>query len=85
MPASAEKVALVEPAATVTDAGTVNAVELLESETTSPPVGAACESVTVQVDCVPELRDVGLQDRVLSEGQMTLKVAPTPLTGRSFP
>jgi hypothetical protein len=34
------KVAVVRPAATVADAGTVNAVALLDSATLAPPVGA---------------------------------------------
>ena len=43
-------VAVVAAAATVTDAGTVNAeVALLESVTVVPPVGAALERVTVHV------------------------------------
>ena len=42
------KVALVEPAATVTLGGTVAAfVLLLERVTTAPPEGAAAESVAV--------------------------------------
>ncbi|MCU1336772.1 MAG: hypothetical protein JWO19_2353 [Bryobacterales bacterium] len=48
--AVAVKVAVVAAGATVTEAGTVNAeVALLESVTVEPPVGAALESVTVQV------------------------------------
>jgi hypothetical protein len=43
------KVALVDPAATVTDAGTVSEVLLLASVTAEPPVGAAWVSVIVQV------------------------------------
>ena len=43
-------VAVVAAAATVADAGTVNAeVALLESVTVVPPVGAALERVTVHV------------------------------------
>src|SRR5215471_16994167 len=44
------KVAVVAPAATVTDAGTVAAfVLLLASATTAPPAGAAVAKVTVPV------------------------------------
>jgi hypothetical protein len=43
------KGALVEPAATVTEAGTVAAVLLLARLTTNPPVAAAAFSVTVQL------------------------------------
>ena len=41
------KVAVEDPAETVTLASTVAAALLLESETTAPPVGAAAVSVTV--------------------------------------
>jgi hypothetical protein len=39
--AVAENGAVVDPEATVTEAGTVSEVLLLASETTDPPVGAA--------------------------------------------
>ncbi len=45
----AEKLAVVEPAATVTEAGTVTAELLLARLTTKPPVGAAALSPTVHV------------------------------------
>lgn len=45
----AEKVALVAPAATITDAGTVTAGSLLDRLTLKPVVGAAAFSLTVQV------------------------------------
>jgi hypothetical protein len=50
-----------DPAATVTDAGTVNAAALLDKATLAPPPAAACVSMTVQV--IEELcpRLVGLQ------------------------
>ena len=47
--AVALKVAVVPPAATVTDACTVSEVLLLASVTLDPPVGAVWVSVTVQV------------------------------------
>ncbi len=50
----AEKLALVAPAATVTDDGTVTAVSLLDRLTAWPPVPAAAFSVAVQVS-VPAL------------------------------
>jgi hypothetical protein len=57
----AVKVAVVAPAATVTDAGTWAAAVLLEVRlTTAPPVGAALLSVTVPVEEVPPATDVGL-------------------------
>jgi len=46
---AAEKLALVAPAGTVTEVGTVTALLLLESVTACPPVGAAELSVTVQL------------------------------------
>ena len=55
------KVALVLPAGTVTLAGTVAAAVLpLVSVTTAPPVGAASFNVTVPVEDVPGITDVGL-------------------------
>jgi hypothetical protein len=42
-------VAVVAPAATVTDAGTASSVLLLASVTEVPPAGAGCASVTAQV------------------------------------
>jgi hypothetical protein len=59
--AVALKVAVVAPAATVTDAGTVSEVLLLPSVTLDPPVGAVCVSVTVHVLTALCPRLVGLQ------------------------
>ncbi len=50
------KLALVAPASTVTLVGTVAAVELSESDTTAPPVGAAALKVTVPVEELRPLR-----------------------------
>ena len=47
--AVAVKVAVVDPDATVTEAGTVSAVLLLESVILDPPAGAVWVSVAVQV------------------------------------
>ena len=55
------KLALVAPASTVTLAGTVAAVELSESDTTAPPVGAAALKVTVPVEEFPPTTPVGLR------------------------
>ena len=82
VPAVAEKVAAVVPAPTVTDAGTVNRPELEESATESPPVGAAFDRLTVQVETAPELRVDGLQ--VTLEGmagaeRVRVNVCVTPL------
>jgi hypothetical protein len=53
------KLAAVDPAATVTETGTVSAELLSETVTTEPPDGAAPESVTVQIDVPPEATVVG--------------------------
>lgn len=56
-------VALVEPAGTVTLAGTVATnVLLLDSATVAPPEGAAAANVTVPVDVFPPVTLVGLND-----------------------
>jgi len=57
--AAAWNVALVEPAATVTDDGTVSELLLLEIPITAPPVGASWDNDTVQFDDAPEVREVG--------------------------
>ncbi len=56
-------VALVAPCATVTVAGSVaTSTLLLFSTTTSAPIGASPESVTVPVDGEPPLTRVGYTD-----------------------
>ena len=55
-------VAVVLPAATVTLAGTVADELLLDSATEIPPVGAAALTVTVPVEELPPVTDVGLSD-----------------------
>ena len=54
------KVAVVWPAVTVTLAGTDAAGFVLERVTTAPPAGAAAFNVTVPVEAVPPVTDVGL-------------------------
>lgn len=66
MTAVAVKLAEVAPDATLTEAGTVNAVILLDSVTVIPPVPAACDSVATQADVPPTFRLVGLQDTRLT-------------------
>ena len=46
---------MVEPATTVTEAGTVSAVLLSETATLEPPVGAAWDNVTMQGALPPEV------------------------------
>jgi hypothetical protein len=58
-PAVAVNAAAVEPAGTVTDAGTVKAELLSVTATVVPPVGAARESVTVHEEVVPDGTEVG--------------------------
>ena len=59
-------VPLVAPAATVTLAGTVADVLLLDNVTNAPPVGAAPFSVTVPVAPTPPTTLVGLTDTAVS-------------------
>ena len=61
-------VAVVAPAATVTDTGIVAAALLDASVTTMPPAGAADNKVTVPVLAVPPVTDVGFKATVLSTG-----------------
>jgi hypothetical protein len=55
----AVKLAVVAPDGTVTEDGTLRAELLSETATEAPPVGAARERLTVQVDVAPEPIDVG--------------------------
>ena len=55
-------VALTRPAATVTDAGTVSTLVLLDNATTTPPAGAAAVNVTVPVALAPPVTDAGFSD-----------------------
>jgi hypothetical protein len=59
--AVALKVAVVDPAAMVTEAGTESEALLLASVTVEPPTEAVCDSVTVQVLTALWPRLVGLQ------------------------
>jgi hypothetical protein len=63
VPEAALKVAVTDAAATVTDAGTVSAVALLDRVTLAAPLGAGCVRVTVQAveELVPTV--TGLQMR----------------------
>ena len=61
--------AVVAPAPTVTDTGTVSAVLVSEIVTAVPPEGAACDSVTVQVEVPPEVIPVGLHCSPVTVGR----------------
>lgn len=54
------KVAVVDPAATATEAGTLAFALLLERVTVNPPVGAAPVIVTVPVEEAPPVSAFGL-------------------------
>ena len=66
-------VAEVDPAATVTEAGTVAKSELEVSTTTMPPLGAGPLSVTVPVDGAPPWTDPGVSVMALTVGAWTVK------------
>jgi hypothetical protein len=69
----AEKLPVVDPAATVTDAGTVTAVLLLARLTANPPLAAATFSVTVQLSVPVPVIDPLVQLSPLNTG------TPVPL------
>jgi len=72
------KVAVVAPAATVTEAGTVAAAVLEEVRvTTSPPVPAALAKVTVPVDGVTPATVDGLSDSERTVAAVTVSVFET--------
>ena len=79
--AVAVNVAVVAPAATVTEAGTVRAMLLLERSTAAPPAGAAAVSLTVQAAEEPEATLVGVQVSVDNVGGVSpsVKVLAPPL------
>lgn len=70
------KEALVAPAATDTLAGTCAAAALLvERVTSAPPAGADPFNLTVPVDEVPPITEVGPRVKELSLAAVTMKVA----------
>ncbi len=80
VPAVAVKVFVVVPAETDTDAGTVNNPLLLDSVTVAPPVGAACDNVTVHVDVPPVPKLVGLHESELTAtAEGTVRLPPVAL------
>ena len=79
-----EKFAEVEPAATVTDEGTLAALLALARVTTTPPAGAAEASVTVPVDGCPPITDDGLTARELNAGALITGLYPSWITSKSL-
>lgn len=74
--AVALKVAVVAPAVTVAEAGTVSKALLLESATTEPPVGAAVFRVTVQLAMALGFRLPGVQVSAEMLGTVMIPLAP---------
>ena len=70
-------VAVVLPAGTVTLEGSCAAELLSESDTTIPPEGAGPVRVTVPIDELPPVTDVGLTVTALSAAGLIVKVACT--------
>src|SRR5207302_1658556 len=60
MPAATVNVVVVAPAATVTEAGTVRPVKLLDIATAVPPAAANFDKLTAQVELELELNEVGV-------------------------
>lgn len=71
--AAAVKLAVVDPAATVTIVGTVTDELPDDNVTVAPPAGAAPDNVTVQLALPSPVIDVGVQ---LTEFSVTLAVDP---------
>ena len=63
-----------DPAGTTTLAGTEAVVEPLFSVITVPPVGATPVNVTVPVEGVPPVTDVGLRPRLVTAGDSTVRL-----------
>ena len=83
VPAVAVKVAVVDPAGTVTDPGTVSAAALLDRATVPPPV---FDRVTVQVLVRLLLKEPGVQLRAVKLGATgTANAPPVPLMGSASP
>jgi len=79
------KLALVAFAATVTDAGTVTLVLLLDRLTLTPPLGAAAFTVTVQASVPDPVIEELVQVSALSTGVAAAVVVPVSATSRGDP
>ena len=76
-------IAVLKPAATVTDVGVVSSALLLDSPTGVPPVGAALVRVTVQVLAALFPRLVGLhasEDKTTEATRFTVALCETVLS-----
>ena len=78
-PLVAENVFEVDPAATVSDVGTVNRALLLDNDTVVPPDGAAWFRVTVQVLEALDPRLAGLQESAETWGRVAPPVTTPPV------
>jgi hypothetical protein len=88
VPAVAVKFAVLAPAGTVTEAGTVRAGLFEAIATTEPPVGAGFDNVAVQIVTAPEPSDPGehcKEDMVGGPACTTLTAPPVPETDAKFP
>lgn len=79
------KFAVVAPAATVTDDGTVNAALFEERPTEAPPVGAARDIVTVQEEVPPDPTEFGVQDKPEADGGVTVITPLVPVNEIQVP
>jgi hypothetical protein len=81
VPVLALNVTVVAAAATVTEAGTVRMLLLFERVTLTPPLGAACVRVTVQVaeEFAPRLDGLQASEEISSGTRVTFAVADEPL------
>ena len=83
----ATNVAVLLPAATVTEAGVVTEVLLSDRATTTPPAGAGPVKVTVHVDGDPPVTDAGLQlkaDTSTGDGTVTTPPLDDVVSGMAF-
>lgn len=80
--------ALLDPAGTVTDAGTLKRAELELSATAAPPGPAAALNLTVHSNDAPGPAADGLHDREVTVGEAVVETVITPpvaVTGRDVP
>ena len=69
-------VAVVAPAFTTTDVGTVAALKLLLSVTLIPPEGATPLRVTVPIEVPPPITEAGFRESAVGQGGLTVKATP---------